>query len=312
VKDSLLNLLLFTVTFAVVAVFVLGAYFLYNSLVPGGRGLIFGSPWATALFPGLLVALLVAQYRSVHHPGRFLFTWLALAGAFFLLLSLSIPAIGQAPSIRSPDAPPLVSGRFLLLEDDGSLLAPPGKPVEGQFARGVLSIPSNQSPMVLLESVPFDPLNQRFLLPADQGGAKSLLETGPERAYFGYPDFYRSLQEDLFVVYQALRQSWGSNGSLYLAQAGAITGLFLGLFAFFSFRTWPLVQLILVLFMLRVAVGFLAYSLNGLPVVVSNWWPDPGMGFLRQWIPVVWVALASAALVFTTVLTKPHHVEALS
>jgi hypothetical protein len=312
VKDSLLNLLLFSLTFALVALFVLGAYFLYNSLVPGGRGLIFASPWATALFPALLVGLIVAQYRSVHHPGRFLVTWIALAVAFFLLLSLSIPAIGQAASIRSPDAPPLVSGRFLLLEDNGSLLAPPGQPIEGQFASGVLSIPGNQAPMSLLESLPYDPLNQRFLLPIDQGGAKSLLETGPERAYFGYPDFYRFLQEDLFTVYQALRQSWNSNATLYLAQTAAITGVFLGLFAFFSFRTWPLVQLILVIFMVRVAIVFLTYSLNGLPAVVASWWPDPSTGYLRDWIPVAWMALAAATLLFITVLSKPHHVEALS
>ncbi len=304
-----MNLLLFLLFFAFSTLFVLGAYFLYNGLVPGGRGLIFGNPWAAALFPALLVALVAAQYRSVNHPGRFTATWGALALAFFLLLTISLPLVQKAPSIRSPDAAPLVAGRFLLLEG-GSLLAPPGKALQGQFSQGVLYIPGGSQPMTLLPTLPFDPLNQRFVLPTELGGARNLLSVSPERAYFGYPGFFLSLQTDLFAIYQGLKSSLETNLTLYLAQAGVITLVFLGLFCFFSFRTWPLVQIILVLFMLRVCVAFLAYCLLGLPEVVQAWWP--GSNFLRSWVPVGWMALAGLALFFTTIMTKPHQVETLS
>ena len=303
-KDSVVNLLVFSLLFAMTALFVVGEYFLYNLLVPGGRGLIFGSPWVAALFPALLIALIAAQYRSVHYPGRFAFTWLFLAGGLFFLLLFSFPAIDKAPSIRSPDAPLLVPGRFLMLEHKGVLFAPPGQTVAGQFTRGVLSIPGNQSPMTMLEGVGFDPLNQRFLLPGEQGGPKSLQQTGPERAYFGYPEFLKSLQNDLFVIYQVLKGSQETQALLYLAQCAVVTLLFLGLFVFFSFKAWPLLQIILVLFMTRVELGFLAYSLVSLPQVVQQWWP--GATFLQDWLPVGWIALAGLALFFMTMLTKPR------
>ena len=303
-KDSVVNLLVFSILFAMVALFVVGEYFLYNLLVPGGRGLIFGSPWATALFPALLIALIGAQYRAVHYPGRFTITWLFLAGGFFFLLLFSFPAIDKAPSIRSPDAPMLVPGRFLMLEDKGALFPPPGQTVAGQFARGVVSIPGNQSPMSMLEGVGFDPLNQRFLLPGDQGGAKSLQQTGPERAYFGYPEFLKSLQNDLFAIYQVIKGSQENQVPLFVAQCAVVTLLFLGLFVFFSFKAWPLVQIILVLFMTRVELGFLAYSLVSLPQVVQQWWP--GARLLQDWLPVGWIAMAGLALFFMTRLTKPY------
>jgi len=311
VKDTAVTLLIFLLLFAFFASLMLGAYFLYNLLVPGGRGLIFANPYAAAVLPSLLLALMGAQYRAVHHPGRFTLTWLGLFTAFLAILLFSLPLIQKAPPLRPADAQPLVSGQFLALEDGGVLLAQPGKNTSGQFARQVLWIPETRLPMVVIDQLPYDPLNQRFLLPGEQGGARAVVETGPEKAYFQYTEFYRSIQTDLFAIYLVLRAAAESDALLSLAQVTAISLLFLGLFVFFSLKTWPLVQIILVLVMARVLIAALAYAFQGLPLVVAEWVDGSTATFLQWWLPVFLALLAGGALFFMTLLTKPHRVEAL-
>ena len=299
-KDSVLNLLVFLLVFVVVALVVLATYGLSLILVPGGKGLIFSSPYAAALFPGLLAGLIVAQYRSVRLPGRFPLTWTLLAGAFFLLLTLSIPLIQQMPPVRASDATPLVPNRFLPLAD-GSLMLTSGK--------ATVLIPP-EGTMTVAADTQYDAFNQRFVF--SSGDPKGLGSTGPERAYFQFTPALASLQSDLLAIYTVLRDSASTQSFLFWFQAWAVTWLFLGMFFFFSLRTWPLVHIVLVLLLARLGVMFLIYSFWSVPALVDLWVPGGGSGWLRAWAPIVLIDAAAGSLFFMTWLSKPWNREALS
>ena len=299
-KDSVLNLLVFLLVFVVVALVVLATYGLSLILVPGGKGLIFSSPYAAALFPGLLAGLIVAQYRSVRLPGRFPLTWTLLAGAFFLLLTLSIPLIQQMPPVRASDATPLVPNRFLPLAD-GSLMLTSGK--------ATVLIPP-EGTMTVAADTQYDAFNQRFVF--SSGDPKGLGSTGPERAYFQFTPALASLQSDLLAIYIVLRDSASTQPFLFWFQAWAVTWLFLGMFFFFSLRTWPLVHIVLVLLLARLGVMFLIYSFWSVPALVDLWVPSGGSGWLRAWAPIVLIDAAAGSLFFMTWLSKPWNQEALS
>jgi len=301
VKESLLNLLVFLLGFIVAACFLWLAYEVSLVLVPEGKGLIFANPYASALIPGLLFGLLMALYRSVRRPGHFVITWSLLAGAFLLLLTLPIPLIQQMPPVRATDESPLIPGRFLPL-DDGSLLLSVPKTTEPRTASPAILVPGEGGTMSVSNETQFDPLNQRFVF--SSGEPRNLGSTGPERRYFQYTPLIISFQTDLLAIYGSLRDNVLRNPLVFWFEAWAITWLFLGLYFFFSWRTWPLVQVVLVLLMIRLGLVFLVYALWTLPALVDLWLP--GASWVRTWAPVFLVDVAAATLFFMTVLTKPH------
>lgn len=294
VKDSVLNLLVFLLVSVAAMVFLVGLYFLSLFLVPGGKGLVFSNPYASALIPSLLAGLLTAQYRAVRRPGTFPLTWAFLAGAFFLLLTLPIPIIQSMPPVRASDESPLVDGRFLRL-DDGSLLLATGQ--------SSVLIPESDT-MSASTLTQYDPLNQRFVF---SSGDPKAVGRGPEQSYFQYTPALASLQTDVFVVYSLLRDGWPHQG-LFWADALVVTWLFLGFFFFFSLRTWPLVHIILLLLLVRLGLSFLVYAFWSLPVLVEAWAPGAGLADVA---PIILVGVAAATLFFMTWLTKPYRRSAL-
>ena len=305
VKDSLLNLLVFLLVFIAVAGIFLGTYTVALTLVPGGKGLIFANPYAAALLPGLFAGLVAAQYRTVHRPGKFALSWSLLAGAFFLLLTLSIPLIQQMPPVRASDDTPLVSGRFLPLEDGSQWLTPASRiGVSGP----VVKIPANHTPMSVSAETQFDPLNQRFVF--SEGEPLGLGSTGPERRYFQYTPAMKSLQQDLLALYTTLRQSSEARPLVFWFQAAVVTWLFLGLFFFFSWKTWPIVHVVLVLLLVRLGLVLTVYAFWSLPAVIDVWLP--GADGLKTWGPLFLIATVASTLFFMTWLSKPHHRSALT
>jgi len=300
VKDTVLNLLVFLLVFLAVTVFLLTAYGISLMLVPGGKGLVFANPFAAALIPGLLVGLVAAMFRSIQRPGNFPATWALLAAAFLLLLTLPIPLIQQLPSVRASDASPLIPGRFLPLED-GSLLLSSGT--------SAILVPSDGGLMTVSAETHYDSLNQRFVF--SSGNPKNLGSTGPERDYFQFTPTLASLQTDLLAVYQVLRDSSVQRPLVFWSQAWAITWLFLGLFFFFSLKTWPLVHIVLILLLVRLGILFLVYAFWSLPALVDLWVPPNLAEQVRTWGPVVLIDVAAATLFFMTWLSKPYWQAAL-
>ena len=300
-KDSVLNLLVFLLVFLVAAVAFLATYGISLILVPGGKGLIFSNPYAAALLPSLLAGLLAAQFRAVRRPGLFPLSWALLAGAFFLLLALSIPQVQTMPPVRAADATPLVPNRFLPLAD-GSLLLTSGK--------ATVQVPQNGDPMTVSAETQYDSFNQRFVF--SSGDPEALGSTGPERAYYQYTPALASVQTDFLAVYSILRDSFLAQPFVFWFQAWAVTWLFLGLFFFFSLRTWPLVHVVLVLLLMRLALVFLVYAFWSVPALVDGWTPVATAAWLRVWAPVFLVDVAAASLFFMTWLSKPWRREALS
>lgn len=296
-KDSVVNLLVFLLVSAGVTVFLVALYLLNLLLVPGGKGLIFSNPYAAALLPALVMGLLTAQYRAVRRPGRFTLTWVFLAGAFVLLLSLPVPVIQSMPPVRASDESPLVDGRFLRLED-GSLLLATGK-------ASVLIPESN--PMSVSTLTQYDPFNQRFVF--SSGDPKSV-GTGPEQQYFQFTPALASLQTDFLAVYLVLRDGWTHPWEFW-ARVVVITMLFMGFFFFFSIRTWPLVHIILLLFLVRLGLIFLVYSFWSLPALASLWLPGSSNTWVGVWAPIVLVGTAGTTLFFMTWLAKPYRRAAL-
>lgn len=301
-KDALLNLLVFLLVFLLVAAVFLANYAFAMLLVPGGKGLVFANPFAGALLPALLGGLLAALYRSVRRPGRFAVTWTLQAVAFFLLLTLPLPLFQQMPSLRAADASPLVTDRFLPLENGSLLLA--------TSAQSTLLIPSDGGLMTVSPVTQYDAMNQRFVL--SDGPPLALGSTSLERGYFQYTAALVSLQTDLLGLYVTLRDSLRDQPLVFWFQAAAITWLFLGYYFFFSFKTWPLVQLVLVLLLLRLGIMFVVYAFWSVPLLVDLWWPGSGNAWLRTWAPIGLIGAAAASLFFMTVLSKPHHREVLS
>jgi hypothetical protein len=300
VKDSLLNLLVFLLVFLGVAALFIGYYSVALMLVPGGKGLVFANPWAGALLPALLGGLVVTLARSVHRPGKFRITWLLIAGAFLLLLTLPIPLFQQMAPVRAADAVPATPGRFLPLEDGSQLLTTPPTTV---------LIPTTDDPMTVSSLVQYDALNQRFVIPGQD--PKPLGSTSPERAYFQYTPALISFQTDLLGLYSVLRDSVSANPLAFWARAWSITWLFLGLYFFFSLKTWPFVQIVVVLVAVRLALSFLVYAYWTVPALVDLWQSPAIAGWLRIWAPIVLVDVAAAALTSMTWLAKPHRQVAL-
>lgn len=299
-KDSFLNLLVFLLVFVGAAVFLLAAYGLSMALVPGGKGLIFASPYAAALMPSLVFALVVALYRSLRFPGWFPATWLFLAAAFLLTLTLPLPWIQQLPSVRASDDSPLVPGRFLTMADGSLLLA------NGHSA---VVIPGDGRPMEASALAEYDGLNQRFVL--SSGEVKDLGPSGPERNYFSYTPPLVSLNTDLLAIYSTLRESMGRDSLLFWNQAWAVTWLFLGLYLAFSLRTWPLIHVVLVLLLARLGIVLLVYAFWTVPLLVDLWLPHQMLPGFRDWAPVGLIDLTAATLFFLTGLSKPHRKGAL-
>jgi len=300
VKESLLNLLVFLLAFVAAAVFFLATYGVAMVLVPGGRGLVFSNPFAAALMPSLLAALVVTQFRSIRRPGRFAVTWSLVAGAFLLLLALPIPLIQQMPSLRAADASPLVADRFLTLAD-GSLILSSGT--------ATVLVPAGAGPMDVSDRAQYDTLNHRFVFSA--GEPRELGSTGPERAYFQYPPALASLETDLLALFSTLRTSADTNPGLSWLQAWSMAWLFLGLWVVYSIRTWPLVHVVLVLVLGRLALFFLVYAYWSVPALAQLWLAGPGAAFVATWAPVLLVDSVAASLFFMTWLTKPHRREGL-
>jgi len=301
VKDALLNLLVFLLVFVVVAVLFLANYGLALLLVPGGKGLVFANPFAAALFPALLGALVAAQYRSVRRPGIFAVTWGLQAVAFFLLLTLPLPFLQQMPSVRASDDTPLLTHRFLPLEDGSQLLssAPPA----------AILVPSDGGVMTVSPLAQYDPLNQRFVFSNET--PRAVGSTGPERAYFQYTSALVSLETDLLAIYTVLRDNSFQQPVVFWFQAAVVTWLFLSLYFFFSLRTWPLVQIVLVLVLVRLTILFLVYAFWSVPALIDLWVPHQAGSGYRTWAPIGLIAAAAASLFFMTWLAKPHRQAAL-
>jgi len=241
------------------------------------------------------LGLVVALYRSLRRPGRFSVTWVLLAGAFFLLLTLPIPLIEQMPSVRASDESPVVPGRFLTLAD-GSLLLSAGN--------AAVLVPGGEGTMEALPRAEYDGLNQRFLL--SNGEVKAMGSSGPERSYYSFTPTLASMQLDLLAVYTILKNSLAGDQLLFWMQAWAITWLFLGIYLSFSLKTWPLVHIVLVLLLVRLALVVLVYAFWSVPLLVDLWLPGSAGGWLRTWAPVIVVDIAAATLFFLTWLSKPH------
>lgn len=299
-KDSVLNLLVFLLVFVAAAAFFLAMYGLAMGLVPGGRGLVFASPYAAALLPSLLVALLVALYRAHRRPGAFTLTWVFLALAFEGLLALSLPVIEGLPPVRAADASPLVPGRFLPL-DDGSLLLSDGK--------ASIVVPAGSDDLRVTERTEYDPLNRRFVF--STGEPAALGSSGPEKLYYQYTPALMALQTDFLAIYRTLQASWQTDALLFWAQTATITWLFLGLYLAFALRTWPLVHLVLMLVLVRAALWLAVYSFRGVPAVAALWIPGPAGGQWGPWLGLLLMATAAATLFFMTWLAKPHRERGL-
>jgi hypothetical protein len=300
VKDSLLNLLVFLLVFLGVAALFVGYYGITMMLVPGGKGLVFSNPWAAALLPALLGGLVVTLARSVHRPGQFRVTWLLVAGAFLLLLTLPIPLFQQMAPVRAADATPVTPGRFLPLDDGSQVLTTPPATV---------LIPADGGPMTVSNLVQYDALNQRFVVPGQD--PKPLGSTSPERAYFQYTPALISFQTDLLGLYTVLRDSSASRPLAFWLEAWSITWFFLGLYFFFSLKTWPFVQIVVVLVAVRLGLFFLVYAYWSVPALVDLWLPASQAGWVRVWAPILFVDIAAAALTSMTWLAKPHRQAAL-
>lgn len=294
-KDSLLNLVLFLLVFLGSAVLFLATYGVALVLVPEGRGLVFSSPYAAALWPSLLVALVVALYRSSRRPGQFSVTWSLLGSAFFLIVTLSLPVIQQMPPVRAADSNPAITGRFLPLEDGSLLLS------KGQSS---LLVPPPGAAMSVSSQTQYDPLNRRFVFSND--APRALGSTGPEQAYFEYTPELAALQRDFLALTKVLRDSSNAEPLLFWFQAAMITWLFLGLYFFFSLKTWPLVHVVLVLSLMRLSVVFLVYAFLSVPALIDLWVPSPFAAWARSWGPVIFVGSAASTLFFMTWLSKPH------
>lgn len=306
-KDAVLNLLVFVLGFLAVAALFLVFYSLTLGLVPGGRGLVFASPYAAALFPGLLGGLFLAQFRAVRYPGRFVLTWLALAAGFFLILTLSLPVIQALPPVRAADAAPLVPGRFLKLDDGSSLLAPFSR---SGVAGPTVTLPPGAQPMVVATDTQYDPLNQRFVFSV--GEPRGLAPLGPEQRYFGYPAGILSMQTDLLALVTVLKTSLAQQPAVFWVQAAAITWLFMGFLFFFSLRTWRLALLVILLLAARLALVFLTYAFWGVPALIDQWLSGPWADLLRLWAPLILVLSVASSLFFMTWLSKPHLTEPLT
>ena len=301
-KDALLNLLVFLLVFLTVATVFLANYGISLLLVPGGKGLVFSNPFAGALLPALLGGLVAAQYRAVHRPGRFAVSWGFLAGAFFLLLTLPLPYLQQMPSVRASDESPLIPHRFLPLENGSRLLA--------STPSSTILIPSEGGLMTVSSLTQFDPLNQRFVF--SEGEPEVMGTTGPERRYFQYTAALVSFQTDLLALYTILRDSWLQQPFVFWFQAAAVTWLFMGFFFFFSLKTWPLVQVVLVLVLVRLGLLFLVYTFWSVPALIDLWVQGSLNGFFRTWGPIILIDVAAATFFFMTWLSKPHRQVALS
>lgn len=300
-KDSVLNLLVFLLVFVVTVLVFLGTYSVSLILVPGGRGLVFANPFAGALFPSLLAGLVVAQFRSVRKPGVFAITWSLLALAFLFLLSLSIPVIQSMPALRPANSTPLISDRFLALADGSSLLS---------TGKATVLIPPEKGIMSVVSDAQFDPLNQRFVF--SSGDPKALGSTSPEKGYFQYTPALSGLQTDFLAIYLHLRDNSTSRPVTFWFETASVSGLFLGMFFFFSLRTWPLIHVVLVLLLMRLGVMFVVYAFWGLPALVDLWSPPTIRPALSTWAPVVLIAVAAASLFFMTWVSKPWKQEALA
>ena len=294
-KDSVVNLLVFLLVSVGATVFLVAMYLLGLVLIPGGKGLVFSNPYASALLPALLTGLLTAQYRAVRRPGYFPLTWSLLALTFLLLVTLSLPVIQAMPPVRASDDSPLVDGRFLRLED-GSLLLGTG--------RSSVLIPEADT-MSVSPLTQYDPLNQRFVF---SSGEPIPVGPGPEQAYFQYTPALAAVQTDFLAVYSALRDSWPAPLEFWV-RAAVITWFFLGFFVFFSIRTWPLVHILLLLLLVRVGLSGLVYAFWSLPALTRTWAPDAE--WIAVWAPVILVGTAAATLFFMTWLTKPYRRSAL-
>ena len=153
----------------------------------------------------------------------------------------------------------------------------------------------------------YDPLNQRFVF--STGDPKGVGSSGPERRYFQYTPVLVWVQTDLLALYTMLRDNATRDPLVFWFQAWGMTWLFLGMYFFFSWRTWPLVQGVLVLVMVRLGIIFLVYSFWSIPALVDLW--VPGAVWAGTWAPIVLVYVAAATLFFMTLLTKPHLQAAL-
>jgi len=294
VKEATVNLLVFLLVFALSAVLLLGLYTLALLLIPGGRGLVFANPYAAALFPSLLVALTVAQARSVKHPGNFRLTWALQWIAFFFLLTLPLPWIDSMPPVRISDANPLRNHHFLPLQDGSQLL--------GSGQTSVL-IPGDGQPMEVSQETQFDSLNQRFVF--SNLPPKNLGSLDPEQEYYQFTPGLESLELDLLAVYSKLSKP--QNLVILWFEAAVISWLFLGGYLLFGLRTWSLVKIVALLILIRLEIILMVYSLWSLPELLKIW--IPGAPALIEWSPVVLIGLSASTLFFLTFLAKPHRAE---
>lgn len=307
-KDSIISLFIFLLVFiAVLSVFT-GFYFLYSVVVPGGKGLIFSNPFMQGFFAGLVTGLLFALFHAVHFPGRFIATYCTLTLVVFLILSFVFPVVLKVPTPSLLDFSPLKQGQFLTLADESKIYQPDNIPqaAQGQFYRKILVIPTQNKPMEILTDGQFDPLNKRFLLSPTIPNPIPLKDITPEQEYFGFPDMIKSFQMDFFKIYTELKITLDSDQIRFFCITACLSILFMGLLFFFSLKTWPLIQWVFVLIVLRLMIAYAALCLWDIPAMVEPWFSPASSGFYKLWTPVFLLGLAGSVLFFMSLLTKPH------
>lgn len=259
-------------------------------------------------FAGLMAGLLFSLFHAVHYPGKFILTYCSLALAAFLLIALAFPVALRTPSMQLIDSSPVKQGRFLALADESKIYQPDNllSASQGQFYHYLVFVPAQDKPMTLIKEGQFDPLNKRFLLSAPVQAQIPLKDLSPEQDYFGFPELIKSFHLDFFKLYLVLKNTWEIDPVRFYMTALCLTLLLMGLLFFFSLKTWPLIQWIFVLLVLRLMIYFAAFCLWEIPVMVEPWFSPTSAQVYKVWTPIFILGLSGSVLFFMSLLTKPH------
>lgn len=276
---------------------------LYSFVVPGDFGALFPNPFSFAIFPSVFIALIATQNRLSNTPKAFGWNYSVVFLATWVVLILFLP-LGSANIRLFPvDHFPLPTDRVVEAGDNRVLVLKTDnqpKAFSGQLL-GPMVLAQPEEPLQMETGAVYDPANKRLIV---QGAADlnfSLVGVSDESRYFEHRDFLRQLLVEfssLFAEFAAtLSQPW-----LFVVETGVLAFLLMGLFAFFSFKAFPLVKWVSLLLMGRVVLWVWAFAHQGARDILSGVLPEPFLG----WFPEVFLMLIGGCLFWGILLAKPY------
>ncbi|NNM68237.1 MAG: hypothetical protein HKM06_09525 [Spirochaetales bacterium] len=298
-KESVLNVFVFLLVFTAALVVELAFSALFLFIVPGGQGSFFARPTAGALYPALVVGLLISAARVAHKPGRFWVSYTGVLLAGFLLMTISFPLI-QNQKVLSTAVLPESQGEFWILDHQEKLYLPEQEQPRQQFVQNAVLIPA-KGPMQVVPQIQYDPWNKRFLLPG--GVARGWALDTPSQRLFSFPGALRHLEADFYTIYFTLHRAWNRDLVFFGVLSLLFVALFLGLQTLFAYKTWPLVVWLLTLALARLFLVFVVFCLSGVPNILEPWLPAVSSS-LRDWLGLAVLALGVLFLFFLNLVVK--------